>query len=110
MAVINRDNAQWDPDLFLIITPVAATIASKTVIDNTLNLKIYGFAVNNTTGSAATLSLTDGDGNEFVTGASFNGGQAQFVPTEPGYYLKNGLKMSSDTDDALVIWFAVRKM
>ena len=110
MPTINRDNIQLDPDLFLIVTPVSATIASQTVVDHTVNLKMYGFGVNNTTGSAATLSLTDGDGNKLVTSASFAANQAQFVPTSPGYYFKNGLKLSSDTDDALVVWFAVRKM
>ena len=110
MATTNRDNAQYDPELFLILTPVSATIASQTVIDNTLNVKLYGFAVNNTTGSAATLSITDGDGNKILTSASFTGAQAQFVPTEPGYYMKNGVKLSSDTDNALIVWLVLRKM
>ncbi len=106
---VNQNNIQLDAELFLIITPVSATIASKTVIDSNVNVKLHGFGVNNTTGSAATFSMADGDGNKIITDASFDGAQVQFVECKPGYYMKNGIKITSDTDDALVIWFSVKK-
>ncbi len=109
-ATVTQNIAQYDSELFLIIVPVSATIASKTVIDSTLNVKLHGFGVNNITGTAATFSMTDGDGNKIITDASFDGAQVQFVECKPGYYMKNGIKITSDTDDALVIWFAVKKM
>jgi len=109
VAAITQTTATWDADSYLIVTLTAATIATQTIVDSSLNLRMYGFGVNNITGSAATLSITDGDGNKLVTDASFAGNQVQFVPTTPGYYLKNGVKISSDTDNALVVWFALRR-
>ena len=107
---VTADNIQLDPELFLIITPVSVTIASQTVVDNTLNLKIHGFGVNNITGSAATLSITDGNGNKLLTDASFDANQVQYVECKPGYYMQKGLKCTSDTDNAIVLWLAVKKM
>jgi hypothetical protein len=107
---ITANTANWDPELFLIIPPTTVTIASQTVIDNTLNGKIYGYNVNNTTGAAATLTIKDGDDNEFITEASFEANQSQFIEMTHGYYMKNGIKVESDTDDALIVWWAVKKM
>jgi len=110
---VTANTMNLDSQQFLIITPVSATIASQTVVDNTLNLKIFGLNVNNTTGSAATLSVTDGNGNKLITDASFPANQTQVIPFSssgyPGFYMINGLKLTSDTDDALVVWFAVQK-
>ena len=107
---ITRDNVQTiSGNLFIRVVPVSATIASKTVVDNTLNVMIYGYAVNNTTGTAATFSMTDGDGNKMITDASFDGERVQYVVCNPGYYMNNGIKITSDTDDALVIWFAIKQ-
>ena len=110
---VSANTVNLDSQQFFIITPVSATIASQTVIDSTLNVKVYSLLVNNITGTAATLSITDGNGNKFITSASFAANSAQVIPFasdgSPGFYMKNGLKLTSDTDDALVVWFAVQR-
>ena len=110
---VSANTVNLDSQQFFIIPPVSATIASQTVIDTTLNVKIFGLLVNNTTGSTATLSMTDGNGNKLITDASFAANQAQVIPfassSFPGFYMQNGIKLTSDTDDALVIWFAVQR-
>lgn len=95
--------------LYLVVPPVSATIASQTIIDNTMNVFLYGFTVNNKTGAAATLTITDGNGNELLTSASFAANQAQFVPCDPETYMQNGIKVLSDTNNALIVWFTVKR-
>lgn len=107
---ITVNSVQVDPELYIITPPVSATQVAQTVYDVNLNVKIMGFMVNNTTGSAATLTITDGSGNEFITDASFDANQSQFVETKPGYYFLNGLAVSSDTDNALQVWLQAKKM
>jgi len=110
---VSANTVNLDSQQFFIITPVSATIASQTVIDSSLNIKVYSLMVNNVTGTAATLSITDGNGNKFITDASFPANQTQVIPFasdgSPGFYMQNGLKLSSGTDNALVIWFAVQR-
>lgn len=106
---ITRNSAQnASGSLYLVVPPASATIAEQTIIASSLNVFMYGFAVNNTTGSAATLSITDGLGNKWLTGASFPANQLQVIPCDPGYYMANGIKLTSDTDDALKVWFVLK--
>lgn len=107
---VDINNFQPDPEQFIIVPPTSVTIAEKTIIDNTLNVKLFGFAVANITGGAVTLTITDGNGNEILKDASFDAATSQFVPTEPGYFMMNGVKASSDTDDGVLLWLQVKKM
>ena len=107
---ITPNSAQLDPEQYVIMQPVSATIAAQTIFNSDLNVKLKGFAVNNTTGSAATLTIKDGYGNEIISAASFDGNQTQFVETQPGYYFNRGMVLLSDTDNALKVWLEVKKM
>ena len=107
---VNQNNFQVDPEQFIIVPPTSLTIASQTIVDSTLNLKLYGFAVANITGSAVTVTITDGNGNKILNGASFDANTSQFVPTEPGYFMMNGIKALSDTNNGAILWLQVKKM
>ena len=107
---VNIDNFQVDPEQFIIVPPTSLTIAEKTIIDRTLNVKLYGFAAANISGGAVLVTITDGNGNEILKNGSFDTATSQFVPTEPGYFMMNGIKASSDVDDGVVLWLQVKKM
>lgn len=107
---VNINNFQPDPEQFIIVPPTSVTIATQTIVDNSLNLKLFGFAVANITGSAVKVTITDGNGNKVLDDASFDAHTTQFVETAPGFYLMNGVKASSDTDNGAILWVQVKKM
>lgn len=106
---VTFDNFQVDSENFFIIEPVLLTTAEQTIINSTLNLKLYGLMINNKSGSSATITVTDGNGSEIMTESACAANTVIFVNTAPGYYMQNGFKALASANDALIIRIVAKR-